>query len=126
MIPACYEAVLASVRAKLQSRGIEVGRFVYLVQNSFALTSDLWTDVTLRSFICLTCSYIVSDDQKFMIRSTCVNIHNCTERHTGDNICDWAVGILSNMEIDVNLFDHCPYMCNFSVNACDLVSLFFS
>ena len=88
MIPFCYESVLAAVRTKLLSRGVDISRWVYRIENSVALTSDLWTDLTLRAFICLTASWI---DENWVMQSELVNVYNCTDRHTGYNL--W-VGLL--------------------------------
>jgi hypothetical protein len=103
VIPFCYESVLAAVRTKLLSRGVDISRWVYRIENSVALTSDLWTDLTLRAFICLTASWI---DENWVMQSELVNVYNCTDRHTGDNLCGWVVGLLRDMGLDVSLFDH--------------------
>ena len=66
-----------------------MARFIYNVENSISLTSDIWTDPMLRSFICCTGSYIDSD---WRMHSTLINIHNCTERHTGDNLWSGWLG----------------------------------
>ena len=53
VVPQCYQSVLTVVRSKLKSRGTELSRSVYHVDNSIALTSDLWTDPMLRIFYLL-------------------------------------------------------------------------
>jgi len=101
VVPACYAAVLSAVRTRLHSRGLEVSRYVYLVENSVSLTSDLWTDPMLRSFVCLTAHWLGDD---FVMHSELLSIYNCTERHTSDNLCQFIVGLLKDMELDVSSF----------------------
>jgi hypothetical protein len=77
---------------------MEFARFLYHPENDISLTSDLWTDVMLRSFICLTGHFI---DESWHLQSTLMNIYSCTDRHTGDNLAEWLVGLLNKMQIDV-------------------------
>jgi len=98
VIPQCYDVVLNAVRSSLHSRGMEFARFLYHPENDISLTSDLWTDVMLRSFICLTGHFI---DESWHLQSTLMNIYSCTDRHTGDNLAEWLVGLLNKMQIDV-------------------------
>jgi hypothetical protein len=99
VLPACYQQLRDTIRDKLRSRGVEVSRLAYIIENSCALTSDCWTDPALRSFIVATISWI---DDRWMMHSEMLNIHNCTDRHSGDNLAEWLVGLLNDMQIDVS------------------------
>jgi hypothetical protein len=98
LLPACYRSVSEALRERLRSRGVEVARLSYIIENSLALTCDCWTDPILRAFVCITISYI---DKNWLIHSELLNIRNCTDRHTGENLAEWIVGVLTDMKIDV-------------------------
>ena len=55
----------------------------------------------LRSFVCLTAHWLGDD---FVMHSELLSIYNCTERHTSDNLCQFIVGLLKDMELDVSSF----------------------
>jgi len=64
----------------------------------YSLTTDLWSGPDHETYICLTAHWL---DKDWDFRRALLDIYLCTDRHLGDNICDWVKQVLNDNELVV-------------------------
>ena len=65
-----------------------------------AFTSDLWSGPDHESYICLNTHWL---DSEWNLKRALLDIYLCTDRHTGENLCDWMKEIWKGNQLCVGL-----------------------
>ena len=68
-------------------------------------TTDGWSGPDHESYLCLTVHWFDSD---WKFQRSLLDIMMCSDRHTGENLCEWTLENLSNNEISVCWFGSLP------------------
>ena len=63
-----------------------------------AFTTDLWSGPDHESYICLTAHWL---DSEWNLKRSLLDIYLCTDRHTGENLCDWMKDIWKGNQLCV-------------------------
>jgi hypothetical protein len=64
----------------------------------YSLTTDLWSGPDHETYICLTAHWL---DKDWDFRRALLDIYMCSDRHLGENICDWVKQVLNDNELVV-------------------------
>jgi hypothetical protein len=68
-------------------------------------TTDLWRGKDRETYICLTGHYFGTD---WTFRGILLDIYLCTDRHFGENLCEWIKQVLNDNCISVCIFVVAP------------------
>jgi hypothetical protein len=63
-----------------------------------SLTADLWWGKDRETYICLTGHYL---DAHWIFHRILLDVYLCSDRHLGENICDWIKQVLQDNLINV-------------------------
>jgi len=63
-----------------------------------SLTTDLWSGPDHERYICFTVHWL---DKDWVFKRALLDVYLCTERHLGENICDWVKQVLQANDISV-------------------------
>lgn len=80
------------------------------------MTSDLWSDITLRSYMAITVHYCARDKEgRLELRARLLAIHQVIGSHSGDNLAETFVEIIKKAGIINRVsFNHSRLLYSYS------------